>query len=80
MSESYRQRQLNGDLRYCYSDHICSNTESRPDYEEQLNIILASPTVVTAERRAGYNSTLKLQDILWSTESSFSTVFVLKQI
>lgn len=80
MSESHRQRQLNQDLRYCYSDHICSYTQSRPDYVEQLNIILASPTIVAAEIRAGYNSPLKLEDILWSTESSFSAVFELKQI
>ncbi len=71
MSESHRQRQLNGDLRYCYSDHICLYTETRPDYEEQLNIILASPTVEAADTRAGYNFPLKSEDVLLSTESSF---------
>lgn len=41
-------RQRNQQLRYCYSDHIGSYTDCSPDYGEQLNIILASPTVVTA--------------------------------
>lgn len=33
-------RQRNQQLKYCYSDHICSYTECSPDYEEQCFLLL----------------------------------------
>lgn len=39
-SENVRAARAKGDLRYCNSDAIYPHTVSKPDYEEQLNIIL----------------------------------------
>lgn len=40
--------------------YLASYTESGPDYEKQLNIILAPPTVSPADRRAGYKSPFEM--------------------